>query len=172
MACLLATSVPVRADAYDDLRAALTQRLLLMDDVARFKWNGALPIADPARERALLDTLTESSANEHLPVQYLRGALDAQMAAARSLQLQRFATWLATKQQRFTGVPDLQNEQRPAIDRATARLLGAIRSERCIVTDATREQLLRDTPATIPAGVWALAVNGLFPMPRRDCPRA
>ncbi len=171
VACLLLTPVSLRADGYDELHAALTQRLLLMEDVARFKWNVAAPISDPTRERALLDALTKSSADERLPAQYLSGALDAQMAAARAYQLQRFAAWLANDQRRFAGVPDLQTEQRPAIDRATARLLEAIRSERCIATDATREQLLLDGPPTISPDVWALAVNGLFPMPRRDCAR-
>lgn len=168
--CLVLTNVPLEADSVEDLRAALAGRLALMEDVARFKWNGAMPIAAPERERALLDALTDSSADEHLPVAYLHRALGAQMAAAREYQRHRFVEWLVARQPRFPMVPDLRTVQRPAIDLATTRLLEALRAHRCSATDAIRERLTLDVPAEIPSSAWSLAVNDLFPMPRVGCP--
>lgn len=66
------------AQAIGELLRLMRQRLDLMPAVARAKWNAGLPIADPVREKSLLESLVAQAEDVHLdPVvarSFFRGA--------------------------------------------------------------------------------------------------
>ena len=160
----LAAAPAAAADPVEMLREAVAARLLLMDDVARFKWNAELPIADPQREAALLQRMTASAVALGLPEDYARRVLAAQMEASRAIQGALFDRWRAARQGRFDEVPDLATVQRPAIDRATTALLEALAGARCELDDAEARRMFEAAPAGLDnqAVAWAIATAPLF----------
>lgn len=53
-----------------DLGRLLDQRLTLMPDVARHKWNSGAPIDDPERERRIIDGLKDQAVALGLPADF------------------------------------------------------------------------------------------------------
>jgi chorismate mutase len=118
-------------------------RLALMHDVVRTKWNAKRPIADPGREQVLLREM-EAEGHEHgLAPEFTRAFFAAQIAAARRVQEDDLARWRAEGSGPFAGAPDLAALRR-RIDGLNRDLLGALAEARPRLGDArTRDQLLR-----------------------------
>jgi len=104
------------------------QRLALMHDVARWKWNHDRPIHDPAREALLLDGLVERGAKHDLEPELVRAFFTAQMEASKQIQEADFRQWKAEQRERFDSVPDLSTELRPRIDQLSESLLTSLAS--------------------------------------------
>jgi chorismate mutase-like protein len=155
------------------LESAIAARLLLMDDVARYKWNHELAIADPEREAALLDRATAEAVAIGLPEAYARRVLAAQIDASRALQTELVTTWRQRQQPVFVAVPDLAGVQRPAIDAATLRLLEALHTSLCALADDEARAALKTTPPAFDhhLSVWTIATDALWPVPDDACPR-
>lgn len=145
------------------LKHAVAARLALMQDVARYKWNNAIPIAAPAREAALLDAVTQRAIQLGLPGDYARRVVAAQIEASRTLQSDLFAQWRASSQGTFDGVPDLATVQRPRIDTATRRLLEALATAREALDAPGAAAALAPPPPPFAAwpDVWSIAVAPL-----------
>lgn len=159
------------AEPLAELKSAITARLLLMEDVARYKWNHALPIADPEREAALLERTTAEAVALGLPETYARRVMTAQIEASRSLQLELVAVWRQRGQPAFEGVPDLTAVQRPAIDTATQQLLEQLHASLCALVPEEARAQLETVPASFdkhPAA-WAIATAALRPTPDDVC---
>jgi chorismate mutase-like protein len=105
------------------LAALIDERLAVVVEVARAKWNAQAAIEDPARERELLSLLRERANGAGIPVSKVESFFGAQIEAAKILQRELFARWHRQKQGRFLGVADLARDIRPEIDRITARML-------------------------------------------------
>jgi chorismate mutase-like protein len=105
------------------LAALIDERLALVVEVARTKWNAQAAIEDPARERELLSLLRERANSLGIPVSKVEAFFGAQIEAAKILQHELFARWRRQKQGRFLGVADLARDIRPEIDRITAGML-------------------------------------------------
>jgi len=171
---LIATAA-AHADALEELRSAIADRLVLMTDVARDKWNRAASIADPEREAALLAAKLPFATAHGLPEPYARRVLEAQLAASRLLQAELMARWTAAGHGAFPGVPDLATVQRPQIDAATDRLVEVMAASLC---ELTREDA-RGRMATVPGRLhdaghaWSTATDALWPLPDGlDCDSA
>ena len=152
--------LPVSADPVHDLAAAIEARLLLMPNVARYKWNHDLTVTDPARESALLDHIGARAAALDVDPACARIVVEAQLAASRGWQQRLFDRWRTKGRRSFQGVPDLATTVRPAIDDATERLLVALRDVGCEADPAVAARL--DTaPHSLAdvADVWAIAVS-------------
>jgi chorismate mutase len=120
-----APPAPANADI-DRLLGLMQQRLGLMHDVARWKWNAKQPVADPERERQLLDRLAEQGKKHGLDPAFTRAFFRAQIEAAKLLQQADFDDWQARGQGPFVSVPDLGKELRPRIDALGDELLGVL----------------------------------------------
>jgi chorismate mutase len=149
----------VAADPSGALRESIAHRLSLMEDVARFKWNHALPVADPEREQALIERNVGRALELGLDPDDVRRVLRAQLAASRLLQESLIADWQQHERPRFEPVLDLATEQRPRIERATEDLLRALVATR----ETPRVELARALEPTPPqlerhADAWALAI--------------
>jgi chorismate mutase len=112
--------------AFDHLLGLIRQRLELMHDVARWKWNARAPIADLQRERRSIEAFVAAAREQGVDEQFAAAFLEAQMAAARQIQEADFARWEAEGAGAFADVPDLAGELRPQIDRLNADLIAAL----------------------------------------------
>lgn len=115
-------ATPADIDALLDL---MRQRLNLMHEVARWKWNAGKPIADPARERELLDRVATRGRVFGLPEDFVRRFFAAQIEAGKRIQGADFARWRAAGQGGFTGIRDLA-AVRGQIDALNERLLAVL----------------------------------------------
>jgi chorismate mutase-like protein len=105
------------------LAALIDERLAVVTEVARSKWNTHAAIEDPVRERALLQSLRERARQLNIPAEQVDRFFRAQIEAAKQLQTELFAQWRKQKRGQFAGVADLATEMRPEIDWITSRML-------------------------------------------------
>jgi L-lactate dehydrogenase len=109
----------------DRLLRLMGQRLALMHEVARWKWNAGQPITDPERERELLQSVVERGRGKGLDPDLVRAFFAAQMEAARLVQQADFERWKANKQKPFAGTTSLA-VLRQQIDQLNRELIDAL----------------------------------------------
>jgi chorismate mutase len=109
----------------DRVLRLMQQRLALMHDVARWKWNTGQPITDPQRERELLESVVERGRDKGLDPDLVRSFFAAQMEAARLVQQTDFADWKAHRQGVFAGTTSLAVLRR-RIDQLNRELIDAL----------------------------------------------
>lgn len=130
--------------ALDRLLDLMQERLALMHDVARWKWNQKKPIADPEREQAFLDAMQTKAREQNLDPDYVRSFFMAQIEAAKLVQEADFKTWEEEKRGPFADAPDLNETLRPKIDQLSQDLLAALTKARPWSLDASQRQLLSE----------------------------
>jgi chorismate mutase len=127
----------------ENLLRLMGDRLGLMHDVARAKWNANRPIGDPEREQVLLREMGQQGREHGLEVEFTRAFFAAQIAAARRVQEADLARWRAEGCGPFAGAPEL-TALRGRIDDLNRDLLGALARARPRLGEAgTRDQLRR-----------------------------
>jgi chorismate mutase-like protein len=109
----------------DRLLRLMGQRLALMHDVARWKWNAGQPITDPKRERELLRSVVGRGRGKGLDADLVRSFFGAQLEAARLVQQADFARWKANNQKPFADTKSLAVLRR-RIDELNAELIDAL----------------------------------------------
>ena len=114
------------ANSVDDLLALMRDRLLLMHDVARWKWNERLPIADPEREQQLLSDLAERGLVYGLDPEQTTRFMAAQIEAGKLVQQADFDAWKRRGTDKFPNARDLKADLRPRIDELSGRLLAEL----------------------------------------------
>ena len=70
----------------DRLLGLIQQRLTLMHEVARWKWNAGQPVRDAEREREVLHSVVEGGRGKGLDPELVRSFFAAQLEAARLVQ--------------------------------------------------------------------------------------
>lgn len=146
---------PRDATPIDRLLGLMHQRLVLMHDVARWKWNQKQAIADPAREQTFLDAIEARAKDKGLDPAWVGRFFRAQIEAAKLVQQTDFETWKAEQRGAFDSVPDLQKELRPRIDELSQELLDALAAakpalqrERGTIAERART-IMGDLPADV-----------------------
>jgi chorismate mutase-like protein len=86
----------------DRLLHLMGQRLALMHDVARWKWNAGKPITNAQRERGSLRSVVQRGRAKGLDQDLVRSFFTAQMESARRVQQAEFDRWKANNQSPFT----------------------------------------------------------------------
>lgn len=130
--------------AIDQLLELMQQRLELMHEVARWKWNTGKAIADPERERAFLKEIVKEGAAHQLDPDWTRAFFAAQIEAAKRLQQADFKRWQAANQGPFAQVADLAQTLRPRIDVLSRDLVRALAKARPFLQD---DEIRRSIPA-------------------------
>lgn len=126
----------------DRLLQLMQRRLLLMHDVARWKWNTGQAIADPQRELAFLESMQAKGQADGINEASVRSFFRAQIEAAKQVQEDDFQRWQAEGRGKFAEVPDLPSQLRPKIDAASHELLAALAAAQPILKNAeVRRQL-------------------------------
>jgi chorismate mutase len=119
----------------------MEQRLALMHDVARWKWNAGVPVTDAQRERELLQSVVERGRGKGLDPDLVRPFFAAQMEAARHVQQADFDRWKANKQGPFADTTSLA-VLRQRIDDLNRELIDAL-AELCpSLSERTVQQAL------------------------------
>jgi chorismate mutase len=138
-------------NAADRLLGLMGQRLALMHEVARWKWAARKPIADPARERELLDRVARRSRSKGLDPAFARGFFAAQMEAGKLVQRADFDRWQAEMPAAFPEARDLALVRRD-IDALNERLMDALAAAAPRFADPAIQVLLKDAADRILAG--------------------
>jgi len=120
------TSPPPRRDDIAQLLTLQKTRLDVAAPVARSKWNSGKPIDDPARERHILDGLTDKAVALGLDPAWTRAFFQSQFDAGKLAQRALHRQWRAEQRPPFADPPDLAREVRPVLDRLTPELLTAL----------------------------------------------
>ncbi len=143
----------LQEDPVDRLLALMRQRLRLMEDVAYFKWVNNKPVADPEREKQLLESLLEKSKAHALDGDLVKSFFTAQMAAARTLQEELFKRWGSPDRARpANSAVDLQSVLRPKIDQVSAELLIALAKVQPHLRGQAFQKRIHDRAANVLAG--------------------
>jgi chorismate mutase len=148
--------------ALDRLLRLMGQRLTLMHEVARWKWNAGQPIRDPQRERELLQSVVERGRSKGLDPELVHSFFAAQLEAARLVQQADFERWKANKQGPFADTTSLAVRRR-RIDELNGELIDALAEVRPWLSGPTVQQALPQRAEEIltgngVAGVRATAI--------------
>jgi chorismate mutase-like protein len=128
----------------EPLCALIAERLAVMPDVARYKWNTRTAIEDLARERQIIEGLKQDAEAFGIPASWAERFFRAQIEAAKMIQRQHFARWEKSGQGPFAEVPDLATVIRPRLDALTPRLLRELAMGWPALSDpAQRERIAR-----------------------------
>lgn len=156
--CFVVLSVgPARADdkprptSVDPLLRLLHDRLVLMHDVARRKWNDGTPIADPAHERSLLDAVAAKARDRGLDPTFVRRVFTAQIEAAKVVQQADHNRWKAAARGPFPDAPSLA-DLRAKIDALNEAILRELVDLTRALDDQDVRRSLPDRAAVILQG--------------------
>lgn len=121
---LLGASLTARGDVTP--AELIDARLELMREVAAAKWIAGLPIADPAREAALLAELGDSALRHGLDPAGVVRLFEAQIKAARDIQAYWFANWQSGREAPPATASSLGMDLRPRIATLGEQILVAL----------------------------------------------
>lgn len=107
----------------EPLRRLIDERLALMPDVARHKWNAKGAIDDLPREQKVIDALSAQAQLLGIPARWAERFFRAQIDGAKQVQRAHFARWTQAGAGTFANVPDLVTAIRPRLDALTPQLL-------------------------------------------------
>lgn len=107
----------------EPLRRLIDERMALMPDVARHKWNTRGAIDDFPREQKLIESLRAQAESHGIPGQWAERFFRAQIEGAKQIQRAQFARWEQSGADKFANVPDLVTVIRPRLDALTPQLL-------------------------------------------------
>ena len=127
--------------ALDRLLRFMQQRLTLMHEVARWKWNAGQPVTDAQRERELLHSVVERGRGKGLGPELVRPFFAAQLEAARHVQQADFDRWQANKQEPFADTTSLA-VLRQRIDHLNRELIDALAELRPRLSGRSVQQAL------------------------------
>ncbi len=160
---LFAAANPAAASDVQLLRKLLVERLVLMEQVAAYKWNNDLPIDDPVREANVLDAAIARSRAAGLKPEAARHFILAQMEAAKMMQRHYFARWEEQAVGPIDDVPDLVGELRPRIGALSGELVTVVAKNQTQLETCPAIAVLRPIPLEFSAvpKVWVEAVSGI-----------
>jgi chorismate mutase len=144
----------------------MEQRLALMHDVARWKWNAGTPITDPKRERQLLQSAVERGRGKGLDPELVRSFFAAQIEAARLVQQADFDRWAAKEQKPFVDTTSLA-VMRQRIDTLNSELIDALAEVRPWLSGLTVQRELPARAKEILTGVGLAGVRDTAIAPLR-----
>jgi len=149
----------------------MQQRLTLMHEVARWKWNAGQPVRDAEREREVLHSVVEGGRGKGLEPDLVRSFFAAQMEAARLVQQADFDRWKAKNQKPFADTKNLA-VLRQRIDQLNTELINALAEVRPWLWGQTVQPALPQWAEEILTGnglasVRETAITPMRPLRRR-----
>lgn len=142
------TRVPASSAALDTVGSLVLRRLVLADPVAASKWSSGKPIADPAREQAVVDQAVSLAQQQGVDPELVIRVVRAQITASKVVQRGLVDRWTHDPRSAPTTAPDLSTirPELDAIDTELVAAIGAVQTEaqdpRCAhVVDAERKRL-------------------------------
>jgi chorismate mutase len=111
----------------DVLLRLIGERLAVMPDVARHKYNSGAAVEDLPREAQVIEAVTAQAVEAGLDKDLAAKFSQAQIDASKMIQSERIAGWKAENHAPFTDVPDLRTVIRPKLDALTPALIAALK---------------------------------------------
>jgi chorismate mutase len=129
LACLnVSPNFALAAETKPDILLRLIgERLAVMPDVARHKYNSGAAVEDLPREAQVIESVTAQAAEAGLDKDLAAKFFQAQIDASKMIQTERIAGWKAENHAPFTDVPDLRTVIRPKLDALTPALIAALK---------------------------------------------
>jgi chorismate mutase-like protein len=155
----------------DRLLGLMQQRLTLMHEVARWKWNAGQPVRDAEREREVLHSVVEGGRGKGLEPDLVRSFFAAQMEAARLVQQADFDRWKAKNQKPSADTKNLA-VLRQRIDQLNSELINALAEVRPWLWGQTVQPALPQRAEEILTGNGLASVRGTAITPMRPQPEA
>lgn len=118
------------------------QRLILADEVARYKWNHKMAIEDLPREQVIIESLGRRAAAAGMPAEVAEVFFRAQIDASKAEQRALFELWRQSGVAQFRDAPDLITAIRPQLDALTPKLIAVLARLWPHLADAHCRQLL------------------------------
>lgn len=165
------------AEGLQELRGVMTDRLVVMEQIAKSKWNAGRPVEDVEREAAVLEMTTKMAVAEGLDPDRATRMVRAQMEAAKIVQSAFFAEWRAASVGKHADVADIAITLRPEIGRLTRELIVAVVAAQDRLQDCHASRVLMPVPDAVSGHpqAWAVAVEGVLattgPCPAGDTGR-
>jgi chorismate mutase-like protein len=151
----------------EPLRQLIDQRLSMMADVAKFKWNTRTPIEDLPREALIVAGFTKQATDLGIDAGLASTFFKGQIEAAKTLQREYFAKWQSEGADQFSNVPDLAKEIRPKLDALTPRMLKALAEGQALLKDGSGRVLVKKllplSASTISALAAEQAISSMSP---------
>lgn len=115
------------AERLTTLGDLVLERLRLATPVAEYKWLHGTPIADPAREQAVIDEVTATAERRGIDPERVVSVVRAQIAASKLVQRGLFTRWTHDPWSAPTTAPDIAplRQQITDIDDAIVDAVGA-----------------------------------------------
>jgi chorismate mutase len=113
--------------ALDTLLRLIGERLAVMPDVSRHKYNSGAAVEDLPREAQVIEAVTAQAVEAGLDKDLAAKFFQAQIDASKMIQSERIAAWKAENHAPFVDVPDLRTVIRPKLDALTPALVAALK---------------------------------------------
>lgn len=144
-------------------KRAIVNRLAVMEDVARYKWNNGLPVEASEREAAVIEATARQAELAGLNTGLATHIITAQMEASKALQRQLFDQWQKQGIAKFDNVPSLPDDIRPRIDHLTQQLIAAAVHANTAWNNCEARKFLKHPPVAFydNESVWQAAIHKL-----------
>ena len=144
------------------LRAVMTERLVIMEQVAKYKWNAGLAVEDRDREAAVLEKTTAMAVGEGLEADSAARVIRAQIEAAKMVQNALFDRWRKAATGKFAGAPSLSESLRPEVTRLSRDLIAALAAAQNDLDSCLARRILSPAPKILArfSRAWDVAVEG------------
>jgi chorismate mutase len=145
----------------------MAERLALIPDVARHKWNTRAAIQDLVREQQIVEGLKREAEAVGVPATWAEHFFSAQIEAAKVIQRELFARWERAGQGAFADAPDLATVTRPRLDALTPRLLRELAMTWPALSDRDQQERVAATILRVhpdPVGSAAAAAVAVTPL--------
>lgn len=153
------------ADAVAALGRLMDERLSLMTEVARHKWNTKGAIEDLPREKKIIDGLKVEAAEQGLPVAWAERFFRAQIEAGKLIQHECFIGWERAGVEQFGNALELATMIRPRLDEINSQLLRVLALAWPVLADPAQCRRIAAATESLLAGhggsAAALAVAAL-----------
>jgi len=153
-----------RETSLEPLRRLIDERLALMPDVARHKWNTGGPIDDLPREQRLIDALKGQAQALGVPGPWAERFFRAQIDGAKQVQRAHFARWQMAGAGKFSDVPDLVTVIRPRLDALTPQLLRELAASWPTLSDPGQQARIRAAMSKLPNATPEAAATVTAPL--------
>jgi chorismate mutase len=100
----------------DALLTNLNDRLILMHDISRWKWDHTVAIDEPEHEYKALTTLSQKCKDRHIDPVSAEEIIHAQIQAGKIVQIKNFEKWVSQNEPIVSGNSDYDTELQNKLD--------------------------------------------------------
>jgi chorismate mutase len=148
----------------EPLRRLIDERMALMPDVARHKWNTHGAIDDLPREQKIIEALGAQAQLLGIPASWAERFFRAQIEGAKQIQRSHFVRWQQSGAGTFADVPDLVTVIRPRLDALTPQLLRELAAAWPAIADPTQQARVAAVMSKLDNATPEAAASAIAPL--------